>query len=77
LLTDHFAYREFGDHGSYTVLWKKGAPAGKLSFVVPNAQIFVLGDNRGASVDSREFGMVPVADLKAVASQILLSYRAG
>jgi signal peptidase I len=58
-------------------VWKKDATAGKQSFVVPNAQVFVLGDNRGASVDSREFGMVPVADVKAVARQVLLSYRKG
>ena len=78
LLADHSAFRESGDRGSYTVLWKKdAAAAGKQIFVVPNAQIFVLGDNRGASVDSREFGMVPVADVKAVARQVLLSYRAG
>jgi signal peptidase I len=44
--------------------------------VVPNAQVFVLGDNRGASVDSRQFGVVPMADVKAVARQVLLSYSA-
>jgi signal peptidase I len=77
LLADHSAFRESGDRGSYTVLWKKGATGGKQSFVVPNAQVFVLGDNRGASVDSREFGMVPLADVKAVARQVLLSYRKG
>ena len=77
LLADHWAYRESGDRGAYTVLWKKDAVAGKLSFVVPNAQVFVLGDNRGASVDSRQFGVLPVADVKAVARQVLFSYGAG
>jgi signal peptidase I len=77
LLADHWAYQESGDHGPHTVLWKKDAAAGKQSFVVPNAHIFVLGDNRGASVDSREFGVVPMADVKAVAKQVLFSYRAG
>jgi hypothetical protein len=77
LLADHWAYRESGDRGAYTALWKKDAVTGKLSFVVPNAQIFVLGDNRGASVDSRQFGVVPVADVKAVARQVLFSYSRG
>ncbi len=77
LLADHWAYRESGDHSTYTVLWKKDAVAGRLSFVVPNAQVFVLGDNRAASVDSRQFSVVPVADVKAVARQVLFSYGAG
>jgi signal peptidase I len=77
LLADHWAYRESGDRGGYTVLWKKGAVAGRLKFEVPNAQVFVLGDNRGASVDSRQFGVLPVADVKAVARQVLFSYGAG
>jgi signal peptidase I len=77
LLADHWAYRESGDHSAYTVLWNKDATAGKLSLVVPNAQVFVLGDNRGASVDSRQFGVVPVADVKAVVRQVLFSYNRG
>ena len=76
-LANHWAYRESGDRGAYTVLWNRDAAPQKLSLVVPNAQIFVLGDNRGASVDSSTFGVVPVADVKAVARQVLFSYRAG
>ena len=76
LLADHWAYRESGDRSTYTVLWKKDAVADRLNFVVPNAQVFVLGDNRGASVDSRQFGVVPMADVKAVARQVLFSYSA-
>jgi len=36
----------------------------------------VLGDNRGASVDSRRFGTVPVADVKGVARQVWFSASA-
>ena len=80
--------RERGDHGDYKVLWPvdDGAPGGHSGasphamvsgFVVPDGQIFVLGDNRAAAVDSRRFGTVPLADIQAVARQVWFSSHRG
>jgi signal peptidase I len=75
------AFRERGDRGEYTVLWPQShatanAAESPVSFVVPDGQLLVLGDNRSASVDSRRFGTVPIADVKAVARQVWFSRSA-
>jgi len=75
------AFRERGDRGQYTVLWPEHEPSSiparsPESFVVASGQVLVLGDNRSASVDSRRFGTVPIADIKAVARQIWFSVSA-
>jgi hypothetical protein len=83
--------RERGDRGDYQVLWPlaegpagghlgaapSSAPAAASSFVVPDGQVFVLGDNRAVGVDSRRFGTVPLADIQAVARQIWFSSHRG
>jgi len=40
-----------------------GAPTTLAPMRVPNGSCFLLGDNRGHSIDSREVGPVPLADL--------------
>jgi signal peptidase I len=73
LLDDHVAFRESGDGIAYTVLWRKDAEHPPLALTVPNGQVFVLGDNRDASKDSRNFGVLPLADVTGVARQVWLS----
>ena len=72
-LTDHRAFRETVDGKSYVVLWRKGGTHDALTTIVPNGQVFVLGDNRDSSRDSRQFGTLPLADVSGVARQIWFS----
>jgi len=56
---------------------RAGTGESPVTLVVPDGQVFVLGDNRGTAIDSRKFGTVPLSDIKAVARQVWFSIQPG
>jgi signal peptidase I len=64
---------ERGANTSYQVQWSDTARAPAAEFVVPPGSVFVLGDNRSSSKDSREFGYVPMTDVVGKVRQVWFS----
>ncbi|MDH7476627.1 MAG: signal peptidase I [Microgenomates group bacterium] len=46
-----------------TNLWDGGFTKEGVSYIVPEDEIYVLGDNRPRSSDSREFGPIPISSI--------------
>lgn len=77
MLGDHVAYKEHGEKGDYVVLWRRDRNPQFPKTTVPNGSVFLLGDNRDDSLDSRSFGSVSLTDLIGRARQVWLSSAAG
>jgi len=61
---------------SWQVLWADPSkPLPQTELVVPPGNIFVMGDNRSASNDSRFFGTVPLQDVVGKARQVWFSVK--
>lgn len=60
---------------SHLVMYAADGPSGSMApRVIPPDEVFVLGDNRDASDDSRDWGTVPIAAIEGRATCIWLSF---
>lgn len=55
---------EKGDSTVYPIIVDSTKPQNMDKIKVPHGHCFLLGDNRGQSVDSRNFGPVPMSDIQ-------------
>src|ERR1039458_2172244 len=53
----------FNPDAGYKLLGQTTSPEGTTNITVPNGDVYVLGENRPESLDSRELGPVPIANI--------------
>ena len=70
---ERIVVREQSGERRWRVQWDKNAAGADVDVTVPPGQIFLLGDNRDNTTDSRKFGAVPLSDLVGRARQIWFS----
>ncbi|MCX7996763.1 MAG: signal peptidase I [Patescibacteria group bacterium] len=56
---------------SKTVLWENGFTKDGIPYTIPEGHLYVMGDNRPRSSDSREFGPIPI---ESVIGQVFYRY---
>ena len=74
---DFLVVTEQSGQRSWRVQWKNAGSSHDFDLTVPPGQIFLLGDNRDLSTDSRQFGTVPLSDLVGNARQVWFSSGEG
>jgi len=67
----HRVTEQFGDR-YWQVQWQS-EKAHNVTATVKPGHVYVLGDNRAQSIDSRYIGQIPLSDLKGLARQIWFS----
>lgn len=67
----------FGKHGDPKTLKKGESGSGTRDFLdeitLPDSTVFVMGDNRDFSIDSRIIGPIPVANIRGKVGPVLFS----
>lgn len=58
----------------YTAQWEEADDSTIETITVPQGSVFVMGDNRSSSEDSRDFGAVPLDDVLGKAYQVWFSW---